>query len=174
MDEKLIVVGEVVAPQGNKGEVRVIPLTDFPDRFAALDALTWQKDTESQRLSLEASRLHKNMVVLKFCGYDNISAAETLVGGTLSIDRRETVRLPAGHYYIFEIIGLDVFSVQGEYLGKVTDVLRTGSNDVYVVQNSGTGGREGTEILLPAIKEVVKEIDPAAGQMTVKLLEGLR
>lgn len=170
----MIAVGEVIAPQGNKGEVRVFSLTDFPDRFALLNSLTWQKGSAVIKLTLENSRRHKNLIVLKFTGYDNIPAAETLVGGILHIGRREAVKLPPGHYYFYEIIDLDVFSVQGEYLGKVREILRTGSNDVYVVRSGEEPGKQEREILLPATKEVVKEIDPAAGRMLVDLLEGLR
>ncbi|MGI5839119.1 MAG: ribosome maturation factor RimM [bacterium] len=173
MAEKMITVGEIVATQGNKGEVRVYPLTDFPDRFTSLKALTWQKGNAAVELILEKARRHKNMVVLKFGGYDDIAAAETLVGGTLNIHRRETVKLPTGHYYFFEIIGLAVFTNSGEYLGKISEVLRTGGNDVYVVRAEAAPGKLAREILLPAIKDVVKTIDPAAGRMTVELPEGL-
>lgn len=169
----MIAIGEIVATQGNKGEVRVYPLTDFPDRFTTLKELTWQKRNATLRLVLEKARRHKNMVVLKFSGYNDITAAETLVGGTLNIDRQETVKLPPGHYYFYEIIGLAVFTGAGEYLGQVSEVLRTGGNDVYVVRAEAAPGKQAREILLPAIKDVVKTIDPAAGKMMVELLKGL-
>ncbi len=173
-DEPLIAIGEISTTQGNRGEVRVFPLTDFPERFSTLKAVTWAKGTATRSLTVASCRLHKGVPVLRFEGYDSISAAEALAGGRLLVRQDETVALSAGHYYFYQIIGLAVYTTDGTLLGKVKDVFRTGSNDVYVVQRHGfPAGDPEADLLLPAIHDVVKEINPATGRMVVELLEGL-
>lgn len=160
---ELITIGKIVAPHGVRGDVRIIPLTDFPERFHEL------KETFVEnvgQLKLESAREHKKFILLKFAGIDSMNDAELLRGKLIKIARQDLVKLPAGQYYIFDIIGLNVFTEEGESLGMITDVLQPGSNDVYVVEQPGKG-----ELLIPAIKEVVKKIDIAGKQMIVKLQE---
>ena len=167
----LITIGKVTAPQGVAGEIRVLPLTDFPERFRQLKKvyLTGKGTEEPRLLSVAAVRYHKKFVILKIEGVESREEAEKLRNCYLKVKPSEVVPLPPGHYYPFQIIGLRVKTMEGEALGEVVEILTPGSNDVYVVQD-----REGNEILLPALKEVVREIDLESGVMRVELLEGLR
>ena len=160
---ELITVGKIVAPHGVRGDVRIMPLTDFPDRFYDLKAVFVE---DGAQLKIEAVRQHKKFVLLKFSGYDSMDAAQTLRGKTLKIKREDVVKLPEGQYYIFDIVGLNVFTEEGVSLGSITDVLQPGSNDVYVVEQ-----HDKKELLIPAIKEVVKKIDIEGKRMIVKLQE---
>ncbi|WP_031515351.1 ribosome maturation factor RimM [Desulfofalx alkaliphila] len=168
MEQQYITIGEIVNTQGRKGEVRLIPLTDFLDRFNDLDELQVYLKDKRFTVHLEAVRRHKNFIILKFKGIDDINEAEKLKGGLAQITKDKLVPLPEGSYYIFQIVGLDVFTESGEKLGTVTEVLRTGANDVYV-----TKPPVGKDILIPALKSVVKEINIEANRMVVELPEGL-
>ncbi|WP_436412092.1 ribosome maturation factor RimM [Petrimonas sp.] len=159
MPEDLVAIGKIVAPHGVRGDVRIIPLTDFPERFQQLKTAYFDDGT---RLSVESARQHKQFILLKFKGLQDRNAVENLRGKLVKVPRKDLVPLPEGHYYIFEIIGLKVYDIDGAYLGKVTDVMQTGSNDVYVVEDCDR------PLLIPAIKEVVKEIDLAQGRMVIK------
>ena len=127
----MIVIGKIGAPQGVRGEVRLIPLTDFPERFKTLKTALFDDGT---RLEIESVRYHQQFVLLKFKGLDDRNAIEPLKNKLLQIERKDLIPLPEGHYHIFDIIGLSVYNEQDEYLGKISDVLQTGSNDVYVVE----------------------------------------
>ncbi len=159
----MIAIGKIVAPHGVRGDVRVVPLTDFPDRFQTLKKVLLQGGRE---LAVETVRYHKQFVILKFRGLDSRDAADTLRGKLLEVTRDNLVPLPEGHFYVFDIVGLKVYDEAGDYIGTVTDVLHTGSNDVYVAEREGE-----RPVLIPALKEVVKAIDVAGGKITVKLQE---
>jgi 16S rRNA processing protein RimM len=159
----LITIGKIVAPHGVRGDVRIFPLTDFPERFHELK--TVYVDDVGQ-LKLESARPHKKFILLKFTGIDTMNEAAPLSSKLIKIRREDVVKLPEGQYYIFDIIGLNVFNEQGELLGVITDVLQPGSNDVYVVEQ-----QDKKELLVPAIKDVVKQIDIAGKKMLVKLQE---
>ncbi|QDR80438.1 ribosome maturation factor RimM [Sporomusa termitida] len=159
----LITIGKIVAPHGVRGDVRIFPLTDFPDRFHALKTVYVENVGQMQ---LESARPHKKFILLKFAGINTMNEAGNLSGKLLKIGREDLVQLPAGQYYIFDIIGLNVFNEEGELLGIITDVLQPGSNDVYVIET-----QDKQELLVPAIKEVVKQIDIAGKKMLVKLQE---
>lgn len=170
MGEKFITIGEIVNTHGCRGAVRVVPLTDFPERFRDLQAAYVVCGGQRLRLHVETVAYHKRFVILTFREIPDMTAAEKLKGALLQVPRSELVPLPDGHYYIFDIVGLTVYTQEGERLGVVQDVLRTGANDVYVVQaESG-----GAPLLIPALKAVVREIDLEGGRMTVVLPEGLR
>lgn len=159
----LISVGKIVAPHGVRGDVRVAILTDFPDRFHKLRTVHLDN---GMILTVEGARRHKQFVLLKFKGFDTMSAAEQLRGQLIKVTREDVVVLPAGHYYFFDIIGLTVYTEAGENLGTITDILQTGSNDVYVTEGPGK-----KTLLIPALKEVVRHIDIPGKQMVVKLQE---
>ncbi|MCK8825856.1 ribosome maturation factor RimM [Fuchsiella alkaliacetigena] len=166
MTEELITIGKITKHQGNKGEVKVIPLTDFLDRFELLDKVFLSKGAELKEVSIESWRYHKNFIILKFEGCDDIGAANQYRDFLIKISREEAI-LPPEHYYLHDILGLEVLSTTGEVLGKVVDILETGSNDVYVVQ------QEEEEYLIPALKDVVQEIDLEKEEMRIKLVKGL-
>ena len=116
---------------------------------------------------IETVRYHKNFVLLKFKGIDTMNAAELLKNSLLRIDRKDALPLKKDEYYQCDLYGLRVVTDTGRDLGKLTDILMTGSNDVYVVRN------EEKEILIPAIKQCILKVDLEAGEMLVHLLEGL-
>ncbi len=159
-------MGRVLAPHGIRGEFRVALMTDFPERFHRTCEL-YVGEEEHPR-TLEGVRLHKEQALLKFAGLDSRTAAEELRGQLLYVPAKDAVQLPEGTYFLEQVLGLEVKTRDGALLGRVAEILRTGSNDVYVVR-----GPEG-ELLLPAIHEVILDIDLTVGVMTVELLEGLR
>lgn len=168
MVEQLITVGEIVSTHGVAGAVRVLPHTDFPERFASMRQARVLLSGEYRVFNVEEAFLHKQLVIVKFREVTGIDAALGLKGGLIQVTREELVALPPGHYYVFDIVGLEVFTADGERLGVVRQVLRTGANDVYVVDGAGK------EIYLPALKSVVQAIDLEARRMVVALPEGLR
>ena len=160
-----LTVGEVLGPHGIDGTLRVRPLTDFPERFVGLKSI---HVGESLRpYEIESASVGDNTVLLKLREIDSAEAALRLRGALLRVPRRDAVPLPEGEYYYDQIIGLAVVTTGGEPLGEIVDIIRTGSNDVYIVQ-----GPRG-EVLIPAIADVVKDIRLDEGQMIVELLPGL-
>lgn len=161
--EQLITVGKVLAPHGVRGDVRILPLTDFPDRFFHTPAVYLDN---GKQVAITAVRRHGRYLLLHFAGYDTPEAAAQLRGSLLRVPRSALVPLPPGSYYVFDIIGLSVYTADGRLRGTVTDVLSTGSNDVYVVTPP-----TGKDLLVPALKQVVLSIDIDGGRMTIKNLE---
>jgi 16S rRNA processing protein RimM len=160
-----LVIARIVSPQGNRGEVKAELVTDFPQRFASTPAV--YLGPEHRRYEVESYRLQEDSVILKLKGVDTIGEAERLRGILVEVPEEEAVKLPKNHYFWHQILGLKAVSVDGEFLGQVDDILETGSNDVYVVH-----GPRG-ELLIPAIKQVVKSVDLARGTITVELMPGL-
>lgn len=156
-------VGRVVRAWGTKGEVKVESLTDFPDRFASGKTLY----IRGNPYIIERSRPHGTSFLVKLITIDDPLAAEHLRGALLEIPVEEVRRLPAGEHYWFQVIGLEVVDTNNEPVGRVEDILPTGSNDVYVVR-----GHRG-EILIPATDEVVKAIDLEKGRMIIYFMDGL-
>lgn len=167
--ELLVTIGEILTTQGNKGELKVQPHTDFPERFQVGDEVLLEKDGRLSSFRIASVRHHQRWVILGFEGVDDMSAAEKLRGSIIKVSRDQVHPLPEGHYYIFQLVGLPVFSDEGEYIGDLTKVFPTGGNDVYQVVHPQTK----REILIPAIKECVKSIDLEQKRITVKLLPGL-
>jgi 16S rRNA processing protein RimM len=163
----LIAIGEIVKAQGLYGQLKVVPLTDNPDRFGELRRVYWQKADGYQELFIENYQIFKGCALLKFSGINDITAANLLGRGLIYIPRSERLKLPEGRYYHDQIIGLKVFTSQGELLGTIDQILETGSNDVYSVRNAAR------QILIPALKSVVKEVNLEQGQMVVELPPGL-
>lgn len=156
-------MGKAGAPHGVKGEIRVIPLTDFPQRFHELKQVYF----DTGKAEITACRSHKQFIILKLKGCDDRDTAAAYTGKLLYIERSAAVPLDEGEYYTFDIVGLQVLDTAGNVLGEVTDVLRTGSNDVYAVKNQ----ENGRELMVPALKKIVQEINLEQGTMTVKLPE---
>jgi 16S rRNA processing protein RimM len=158
-----IAIGRILAPHALRGEVKVQPLTARAEHFAA-GRTVWIEDAS---LEVEAVRRQRAFVFLKLSGVDSIEAAEKLRGRILSLPEAELEPLSEDEYYAYEIVGLEVYDRDGAHLGKVTGLFPTGSNDVYVVR-----GPLG-EILLPAIDDVILEVDVPGGKMVVSLMEGM-
>ena len=164
----MIAVGEVLTTQGNKGEVKVASLTDTFERWLELKRVLLYTDHGQEALILEKVRAFKGYVVVKFQGIDDISAAEALRGEFLWLPETERPPLPPDRFYVDQVLGLKAETMTGRPLGTVEQVLFTGRNDVYVLR----GGEDG-EILLPALKSVVRSVDLEAGIMRVELPPGL-
>lgn len=165
--EELIVVGEIVKCQGINGEFKVIPMTDHPKRFGELKRVFLKNPAGIQELWITNYRNFKQFVLLQFEGITDLTAAEELGRGFLYIPKNERRKLPPGRFYYDELEGLEVENVTGESLGTLCSIIETGANDVYVVR-----GPQG-EILIPALKQVVLEVDLDQGKMKVELPEGL-
>lgn len=166
--EQYIRIGQIVNTHGHKGEVKVFPLTDDPERFFRLDhAYIKQKDNSYNKFSVRKARLHKNMVILELAEVMDMNTAVQLKGSYLELPQDELQPLPEGRYYIFQLIGLAVYEDE-ELLGKIIDVIDNPANDLYLIESE-----EGKKFYIPAVKEIVQEIDLSAGRMIVKLPPGL-
>ena len=161
-------VGVIVRTHGIRGEVKVFPTTDSPDRFNDLRDVILRRENRYQAAEIENVRYFRNLVIVKFKGIDSINDVERFIGSDVCIRREDGVPLSEGEYYIADIIGMEVFDENGNHIGTVKDVMETGANDVYVV--SGEGGKE---ILLPAVKECVRNIDILTNEMKVHIIPGL-
>jgi 16S rRNA processing protein RimM len=165
-----IIVGRVRRPHGIRGEVRVEILTDYPERLVQRDSLYLahpQSPDNVERYPLESVRPHKGILLIKLGGCDDRDAAEELRGMLVQIPLEEAVPLEEGEYYYFQLMGMDVETEAGEWLGRVADVVEGGAHDVYIIH-----GPRG-EILLPAIEDVILELDIEREKMVVHLLPGM-
>ena len=162
--EKIVRVGKIVNTHGLKGDVKCICLTDEMERFDDFDYV-YIEDTE-ERLDIENIRYMKGMVYLRFKGLDNINLVEKYKNKYIIIDEMQMKPLEEDSYFVSDLIGLDVYDQEENHLGKITYVYQTGANDVYELNRN-------KEMLIPAIKDVVKSVDIAAGKMTIKKIKGL-
>ena len=154
-----IVIGRVGAAHGIRGELRIIPLTDFPERFPALREVM----VGDELLHIESVKPQGKNFLMRFREYAVREDAQRLTGRLLTVARADAAPLDEGEYYVFDIVGLTVYDEEDNELGTVENVLRTGSNDVYAVHSE-----DGREILIPALRSVVREIDVPGGRMTVR------
>jgi 16S rRNA processing protein RimM len=163
---KYLVVGEILKPWGYSGEVKVKIVSDYPTRL--VKHKTVYLGESARAFQVERARLHSGYALFKFVGYDTEQSVAKLRGEILQIAADDAAKLKKGQYYHYQVVGLNVVKTSGEPLGVVEEILETGANDVYLVRTP-----EGKELLLPAIKSVVKKIDPESHQMVVELLPGL-
>lgn len=166
--QKKLEVGQIVNTFGIKGEVKVVPFTDDIKRFDELKNVYVKTKKESKQYKVENVKYHKNMVLIKLEGINNVESAENLRNAFLEIDRKDAIPLEEGTYFIADLIGLEVYTEEGKLLGKVDDIYNTGSNDIYVVKDE-----LGKQILLPGIKEVIKEVLLEQEKIIVHLIPGL-
>ena len=157
-----IVIGRVGAAHGIHGDLRIIPLTDFPERFSALREVM----VGDELLHVAHVKPQGKNFLMRFREYAVREDAQRLTGRLLTVARAEAAPLDEGEYYVFDIVGLTVYDEEDNELGTVENVLRTGSNDVYAVRSE-----DGREILIPALRKVVRTIDVPNGRMTVRLSE---
>ncbi|MCL5960801.1 MAG: ribosome maturation factor RimM [Chloroflexi bacterium] len=165
--EKLdyLIVGEIVGTFGIHGEIKARILSEFPNRFKTLETVYVGGEHRPHRV--EGVRYHKGHVILKLEGYDDPERAGELRGALLFVPVEEAVPLEQDQYYHYQVVGLDVWTETGQFIGRVVEVLTSAANDVFVVQGNGK------EILIPAIKEVVKKVDPDARRLEIRPLPGL-
>ena len=166
--ENYFVIGKIVNTQGIKGDMRVIPTTDDVSRFEELDFVYIDKKGNIEKYDVQNIRYHKQFVLLKLKGIDDMTTAETFKNSEVKITEDMALPLDDDEYYIRDLYSMEVVTDDGEFLGTIEDIIFTGANDVYVVQ------KEDSEILIPAIKQCILNVDKENNKMTVKLLEGLR
>jgi len=160
-----VLIGVIAGAHGVKGEMKVNLETDFPDRFKRLRTVYVGKDHVPMRL--ESARRLGDRVAIRLADCTDRDAAQALHGTLLFSPRREMMPLPARTYYRDQIVGLRVVTTAGDVLGTITEILVTGSNDVYVARD------EQREILIPALKEIVREVDVNGGRMVIEPMDGL-
>jgi 16S rRNA processing protein RimM len=164
---RFLIIGRIVGPSGLHGAIKAEVMTDFPDRFRQLETVYLGDDFAPHRLLSSDLRKNGRQVILRFEGFTSREQAERLHGKWIWIAAEEAMPLSEGVYYIHQVLGLNVETEAGEQLGVLTEVLCPGANDVYVV----TDGER--EVLLPALEEVIRQVDLAARKMVVRLPDGL-
>ena len=165
---KYLEIGQIVNTFGIKGQVKVMPFTDDIKKFDKLKEIYIEKKHELKLFQIEKVNYSKNMVILKLKGIETPEEAERLRNSYLKINRKDAKKLPEGTYYIADLIGLDVYTDENKLLGKVDYIYNAGSSDIYVVKDE-----QGKEILLPAIKEVLKQVDLENKKIIVHIIKGL-
>lgn len=161
----VIEIGKVVNTHALKGEIKIQPWCDSPEMFNELEYIYIGEN----EYEIERTRIHKNFVIAKLFDVDSIEVAETLKNSVITVERDELGELPEGVYYICDLLGCKVFEENGKYLGKVEDVIKTGSNDVYSLSDT----KSGKPLLIPVIPDVVLSVDTEEKIIKVKLLKGL-
>ena len=166
--EEMLRVGVIPTTHGVRGEVKVYPTTDDAERFLELEEIWLDTGKERLPLKIQNVKFFKNMVILKFEGYDDINAVQAWRQKDLLVTREQAVELQEDEYFIGDLIGLHVEDEEGNALGVLRDVLETGANDVYLVSRPGE-----KDLMLPAIKDCIREVDLESGIMRVRVLPGL-
>ena len=164
----ILQVGAVTSTHGLAGEVKVFPTTDDPKRFKKLKQVLLDTGKDMLPLGVEHVIFFKNMVILKFKGYDRIEDIMGFKGKNLYVTRENAVRLKKDEYFIADLIGMKVYTEDEAYLGELTEVITTGANDVYTVRMEN-----GKDVLIPAIGQCILNVDVEHETMQVHLLEGL-
>lgn len=166
--EEFLKVGVISSTHGVRGEVKVFPTTDDVNRFKKLKTVYLDFRGERMLLEITGVKFFKQFAILKFKGIDNLNDVETYKGCDLYVERKDAVPLKKDEYYIADLIGMKVLTEDGKIFGSLKDVLETGANDVYIVETE-----EYAEVLIPAIKDCILEVDVEGQRMVVHLLEGL-
>ena len=162
--DELITIGRIVAPHGVRGDLRILPDTDRPSIYKKLESIRLGGRT----YGLLSARPHKNVYIVHLEGVDDRNTAETLVNQIVQVPLSALPERPEGSIYYFELVGMTVVTEEGDNVGTIKEVLKTGANDVYVIE-----GNDGKEYLFPAIKQCILKVDLEAGEMTVHIMDGL-
>lgn len=166
--EDMLQVGVITQTHGVRGEVKVFPTTDDVSRFKKLKQVILDTGKETMPLEIQSVKFFKQFVILKFKGIDNINDIEKYKRCSLYVTREHAVPLEEDEYFIADMIGMEVCTEDGNIFGTLKDVIETGANDVYVIENAEHG-----EVLVPAIKECIRSVDIEKGQMMIHLMDGL-
>nr|WP_296032720.1 ribosome maturation factor RimM [uncultured Dorea sp.] len=166
--EELLQVGVITSTHGVRGEVKVFPTTDDAARFKQLKHVLLDTGREMKPLEIQGVKFFKQFVILKFKGIDNINDIERYKRCPLLVERKDAVELKENEYFIADMIGIQVETEDGEVFGTLKDVMETGANDVYVIDTEEHG-----EVLVPAIKECILDVDVENRKMTIHLMDGL-
>lgn len=167
--EDLLKVGIIANTHGLRGEVKVFPTTDDARRFLDLETIIMDTGREKKILTIEHVKFFKNMVILKFKEFNHINDVEKYRKKELFVTRDQAVPLGENEYFIADLIGLSAVSDEGEELGKLSDVISSAANDIYVITKEGA-----PDLLVPAIKQCIKKVDMERGSIEIHLLKGLR
>ena len=166
--EQFLQVGVISSTHGLRGEVKVFPTTDDAARFQTLKNVVLDTGREKLDLEIQSVRFFKQFVIVKFKGIDNINDIEKYKGKSLYVTREHAVKLKKDEYFIADLIDMQVELEDGTAFGVLTDVMQTGANDVYCIRTEEHG-----EVLIPAIKDCILDVDVEAGKMKIHLLDGL-
>lgn len=166
--EQFFQVGVISSTHGVHGEVKVYPTTDDPKRFLKLKEVLLDTPKGYMSLKVEKVRFFKQMVIVKFEGYDTIESIQMYRQKGLFVPREQAVPLAEDEYYVADLLGMDVYLEDGELFGKVKDVMQSAVNDVYIIRSLAHG-----EVLLPAIADCIKEVSVEDNRMVIHLLDGL-
>nr|WP_296093444.1 ribosome maturation factor RimM [uncultured Dorea sp.] len=166
--EELLQVGVITSTHGVRGEVKVFPTTDDAARFKQLKHVLLDTGREMKPLEIQGVKFFKQFVILKFKGIDNINDIERYKRCPLLVERKDAVELKEDEYFIADMIGIQVETEDREVFGTLKDVMETGANDVYVIDTEAHG-----EVLVPAIKECILDVDVENRKMTIHLMDGL-
>lgn len=166
--EKQLQVGVISSTHGVRGEVKVFPTTDDVTRFRQLKKVYLDTGREMLPLEIQNVKFFKQFAILKFKGINNINDIEKYRGKSLMIDREDAVDLDEDEYFIADMIGMKVYTEDGSEFGTLKDVMETGANDVYIIDSLEHG-----EVLIPAIRECILDVDMDEERMTIHLMEGL-
>ncbi len=166
--ESKLQVGVISSTHGVRGEVKVFPTTDDVKRFKRLKEVILETGKEELILEIEGVKFFKQFAILKFKGIDNINDIEKYKGKSLFVTRKNAVSLRKDEYFIADLQGLLVVDEDGKKIGTLRDVMETGANDVYIVDMT-----DGREVLLPAIKECILNVDIEGGTIRVHMMDGL-
>ena len=168
MKQQYFEIGQIVNTFGIKGMVKVNPFTDDISQFEEMETILVDKKGSLLEMQIEEVKYSKNQVLLKLKGIDTVEEAEKYRNCYLKLPREKARKLPKNTYFIADLIGLEVYTEEGKLLGKVDDIYNTGASDIYVIKDE-----LGKQILLPAIKDVIKQIDLEQEKIVVHLLDGL-
>lgn len=166
--QKNLEIGQIVNTFGIKGYVKVVPYVDDIERYNELKKVYVKTKNEIKEYEVEDVKYQKSMVLLKLKGVERVEEAEKLRNSFLEVDRENAIELEEGEYFIADLIGIPVITEEGKELGKLEDIYNRGSSDIYVVKDE-----LGKQILLPAIEEVIKEINIEDNKIVVHIIEGL-
>lgn len=168
-DGRLVVIGEIGRPHGLRGEVRVTPLTDRPERFERLrECVLWDEPRDRrERCRITAARMQGGALVVAVAGYESPEAAGALTGRLLAVPETEALPLPEGHFYPWQLVGCRVLTEDGRDVGRVLRIEGSPAQDLWVV------GDETHEHLVPAVAEIVREVDLGARRVVIRPPEGL-
>ena len=166
--EQMFQVGVISSTHGVRGEVKVYPTTDDVKRFKRLKEVILDTGREQKLLEIETVKFFKQFVILKFKGIDSINDIEKYKGKSLLVDREHAVKLKKDEYFIADMIGMRVVTEDGQAFGTLKEVIETGANDVYIIDT-----KEHGEVLVPAIKQCILDVDIENSTMRIHLLEGL-
>ncbi len=168
MKQEMLEIGQIVNTFGVKGMVKIVPYTDDIKRFDNLKEIYIVRKNKKDKYEIEEVKYHKNMVLVKLKGIDTMNDAELLKQSMVQIERKDAIDLDEDTYFIVDLIGLKVVTDDNIELGNIVDIYNTGSNDIYVVKDE-----LGKQVLLPAIADVILNIDMENKVITVHLIKGL-